>query len=98
MADTTYMLTTVDNPYNPFEDFSKWYLWDEQNGYHSCERIARLIKDYPSMTEEEQKLANEKAIDAVINNDFTGLFRKVTQNSAEELVKHRLSDDFSLEN
>lgn len=97
MAETVYMLTTVDNPYNPFEDFDKWYLWDEQNGYHSCERIARLIKYNKSMTEEEQRLANEVAINTVINNDFTGLFRKVTSSSAKELVKDRLSDSFKLE-
>lgn len=97
MAETVYMLTTVDNPYNPFDDFNKWYLWDEQNGYHSCERMARLVKDYPSMTEEERQIANEKAIDKVIFNDFTGLFRKVDRKTAKELVDQRLSDSFSLE-
>ena len=97
MAETVYMLTTVDNPYNPFEDFTKWYMWDEENGYHSCERIARLVKDNPSMTEEERINANEKAIDKVIFNDFSGLFRKVNQSSAKKLVEERLSDGFSLE-
>ena len=29
------MLTTFDNPYNPFDDFTKWWLWDVTHGYNS---------------------------------------------------------------
>ena len=25
------MLTTIDNPYNPFDDFNKWFMYDIDN-------------------------------------------------------------------
>lgn len=89
-----YMLTTVDNPYNPFEDFNKWYMWDESHGYDSCGRIARLAKSTAGMSQEQIESVIEDAIDKVVLNDFTTLFRKVNETEAKELVKQRLSDDF----
>lgn len=29
-------LTTFDNPYNPFEQFSDWFLFDVEKGYNTC--------------------------------------------------------------
>lgn len=43
--EPTDVLTTIDNPYNPKEDFTKWYQWDTQNGYNTSEYIGRLA-DY----------------------------------------------------
>lgn len=90
-----YMLTTVDNPFNPFEDFNRWYMWDESHGYKSCERIARLAKSTAGMSSEEIDEVVEEAIDKVVLNDFTTLFRKVDENSAKELVAERLSSEFN---
>jgi hypothetical protein len=91
---TVYMLTTVDNPYNPFEDFNRWYVWDELHGYGSCEMIARIIKETTGMSKEEEALAVEDAIDKIVLNDFTTLYRKVNENTAKDLVKERLSPSF----
>lgn len=27
------MLTTVDNPFDPFEQFTSWFMFDEEKGY-----------------------------------------------------------------
>lgn len=35
-------VTTVDNPFDPFTQWERWYNFDEQKGYRTCERIARL--------------------------------------------------------
>ena len=36
------MLTTFDNPYDPFEQFTLWFLFDVEKGYNTCERLARV--------------------------------------------------------
>lgn len=91
---TEYMITTVDNPYNPFEDFENWFIWDHVSGYNSCEKIARFISDSRNMTSEEELLDNERAIDTVVLNDFTNLYRKVDAQSAKKLVELRNSKDY----
>lgn len=45
------MLTTTDNPFNPFEDFAQWYLFDVEKGYNTCEKLARLVKKDETMSE-----------------------------------------------
>ena len=44
MQDST-LLTTVDNPYNPFTHWQEWYNYDVENGYHTCSLLARLTQD-----------------------------------------------------
>ena len=36
------MLTTIDNPYDPFEEFDQWYSYDMDAGYNSCAYLARV--------------------------------------------------------
>ena len=90
--DTTYMLTTVDNPYNPYENFVRWFEFDELHGYHCCEKVGALAKIYEGMSSDEIAAATEKAIDTVIINDFTGIYRKVSERTAKELVQVRIED------
>ena len=37
-------LTTFDNPYDPFEQFALWMLFDNQNGYNTCGNRARPLR------------------------------------------------------
>ena len=40
-VDDDYMLTTVDNPFNPFTDFEQWYKYDSFIlGYNTCSLLA----------------------------------------------------------
>lgn len=73
------MLTTVDNPYNPFTDFEKWYEFDESKGYHSCSYLARIIFTSEELSEKDQDLANEAAIDEICKINVLGIYRKVYQ-------------------
>ena len=38
----SYALTTFDNPYDPFEQFSDWFLFDMEKGYNTCAYLARI--------------------------------------------------------
>ena len=37
-----YMLTTMDNPYNPWTEYEDWYLRDQQHGYNLPGYLARI--------------------------------------------------------
>lgn len=75
------MLTTVDNPYNPFIHYDDWYAFDEAQGYHTCAFLARITKTSEELSETDQDLANELAIEEIVKENVLGLYRKVTLSS-----------------
>lgn len=76
------MLTTIDNPFDPFEQFTQWLLFDVEKGYNSCERLARIAKLTDSMSQKETDAEVERAIDEIIKYDFMNIYKKVSQNPA----------------
>ena len=78
------MLSTIDNPFNPFEDFDSWFLFDVEKGYNSCSYLARIAKTSNEFTEEEEAEEIERAIDEIIQYDFMNLYIKVKQADSEE--------------
>ena len=43
----TCMITTIDNPYNPFTQFDEWYAFDEGKGYCTSGYLARISGPIP---------------------------------------------------
>ena len=70
------MLSTIDNPYDPFEQFSSWLLFEKEKGYNSCEILARTAKLSDDMTEKEINEETERAIDQIIKFDPLNVFIK----------------------
>ena len=73
------MLTTFDNPFNPFEQFTSWFLFDTEKGYNSCSYLARIAHTSDQFTEEENDKEVERAIDEIIKYDFRNIYKKVTR-------------------
>jgi hypothetical protein len=73
------MLTTIDNPYNPFDDFISWFMFDTEKGYDCCSRLARIANFEDDMTQKEMDEENERAIDEIIKYDFTNIYKKITR-------------------
>ena len=71
-----YMLTTVDNPYDPFDNFKEWYMYDVQKGYNSSSYLARIAKTSDEMTEFENDEEIERAIDEIMKFN-PGIYKKV---------------------
>lgn len=76
-----YALTTIDNPFNPFTQFSDWLMYDNLMGYCSCSYLARVAFISESLSEQENQIEIERAIDEIIKNDFLGIYKKVENKS-----------------
>jgi hypothetical protein len=73
------MLTTVDNPYDPFTEWDDWYLFDSIAGYHTPSFLGRIVRESPDMSEADQVLAVQDAIDEIVRENVSGLYRKVSK-------------------
>lgn len=78
------MLSTFDNPYNPFVDFDSWLMFDMEKGYNSCGYLARIAHTSDQFSEEENNLEVERAIDEIIKYDFMNLYIKVREPDPSE--------------
>jgi len=70
-------LTTLDNPYDPFDSFYQWYEWDETHGYHTTSYLGRVAWTSDELSEADEVLATNQAIDEIIELDLTGNYKKV---------------------
>ena len=77
------MLTTFDNPYDPFEQFSSWFLFDVEKGYNTCSYLGRIAKFSDEMTTKEEDEEVERAIDEIIKYDFMNIYKKVRKETED---------------
>lgn len=77
-------LTTVDNPYNPFDDFEKWFMFDNIKGYGTCSYLARIARTSDALTPQENEQALETAIDEIIKLDVLNRYRKETKEASDQ--------------
>ena len=81
--ETKCMLTTVDNPYDPFTQFTEWFMYDVEKGYNTCGYLARIANTSDELTDQEVDREIERAIDEIIKYDFMNIYKKVKK----EIVK-----------
>lgn len=74
---TLHMLTTTDNPYNPSTDFDLWDAWDRRSGYHTMAYLARVAFTSHELSDADQDLAIELAIDEIVSENVLGIYKKV---------------------
>ena len=85
MSDTEYMLTTVDNPFDPFTRFDEWYAYDVTMGYCTSSFLDRVANLSDELSEPDAALALQEAIDEIIQENVSGMWRKVTRESFQAL-------------
>lgn len=71
------MLSTVDNPFDPFDDFTSWRRYDEEKGYYSCNYLARIANVADDMSQKEEDEEIERAIDEIVLRNPLGIYKKV---------------------
>ena len=87
-------LPTIDNPFNPFEDFDQWFLFDIDKGYQCRERVAKFAKTNAKMSQNEINIEVERAINEIIKYDFTNTFTKVYAKVDESALDDEILDEF----
>ena len=74
------MLTTFDNPYNPFDDFTSWFMFDIEKGYNTCSYLGRIVNLSDDLCQKVVDEEVERAIDEIIFYDFRNIYKKVYKN------------------
>jgi hypothetical protein len=71
------LLTTVDNPFDPIEQFTSWFLFDTEKGYNSCSYLSRIARTSDELSDEENNTEIERAIDEIIKYDLNDIYKKI---------------------
>jgi hypothetical protein len=79
-----YRLTTKDNPYDPFDQFTQWFLYDVEKGYNSCAYLGRIAHTSDRLTDEENDSEVERAIDEIVKYDFMNIYLKVKRSGMRD--------------
>lgn len=72
------MITTSDNPFNPFTDFDKWFDWDSFHGHNTSGLLDRVLVTSNQLSDADQDADREEAIDRLIELNPNGNLVKVT--------------------
>ena len=71
------MLTTIDNPFNPFEQWGDWKRYDEDHGYYTCQYLARIAKTSDDLSDSDNDRAVANAIEEILELNILGIYKKV---------------------
>lgn len=83
------MLTTIDNPYNPFTQYDEWYAYDRYLGHYTPEYLARVAIVSDGLSPLDQELAIDDAIAEIVALNFNGLYARVTKSNFDKVIKQR---------
>ena len=77
------MLTTIDNPFDPFDQFDEWFAFDVAKGYNTCAYLARIAKTSDELSPQDEDLAIDQAMDEIVRLNVLGIYRKVYKDEVE---------------
>lgn len=74
-----HMLTTVDNPYDPFTEYEEWNNYDVSHGHNTASFLARVAYSSVELSEADRDFVMEQAIDQIVTENTSGLYLKVPE-------------------
>lgn len=86
MDEQVMMLTTIDNPYNPFTQYDEWYALDRYLGHYTPEYLARIIVDSDGLSPADEIDAINQAVVEIVSYNLNGLYCCVTRENFDEIV------------
>ena len=79
IVEDALMLTTLDNPFNPFVQWDQWFAFDMRQGYNTCAYLARIVISSHELSEVEEALAINQAIKEILELNTLGIYIGVTR-------------------
>lgn len=90
------MLTTYDNPYSPFDEYSRWLEFDRnERHYNTQEFLARSIDRIENAEDFDDEVVEQIVIDDIVERNPFGVHIKITKEEADKLKKLRKTLNFS---
>jgi hypothetical protein len=86
-TDEVSMLTTIDNPYNPFTQYDDWYSFDVLKGYFTCGYLARIAKSSDELSKQDERAAIQLAINEIVEMNVLGIYLKVTKDNFKKRIQ-----------
>ena len=77
--EKSFMLTTTDNPFDPFNDFKSWYMFDCEKGHNTSARLARIANIDDEMTQKEVDDEMDRAMDLIVKFDLEDKYIKIEE-------------------
>lgn len=81
--DSDFMLTTYDNPFNPFTQFEAWFKYDMMLGHNCCALLNEIAVVNTIQSEELNEKDINDAIDYIVEN-YSPTYKKVKRSDFEE--------------
>lgn len=73
------LITTVDNPFDPFENFAAWNRWDQDHGYNTWSLVCRLAKISDDMSDSEYSDEISAACEEIARFNLSTKHKKVSK-------------------
>lgn len=85
-----HKLTTVDNPYDPYYEFGKWWEFDNspERNYGTAQYLARVAYKSIDVSNDMYNQMIDDAIDEIIEKNY------LPNDVAAEALKHYNTDKF----
>ena len=66
------MLSTTDNPFNPWTHYDQWFEWDTSRGYNTASYLATVVQLINANGRVSDDDALALAIDDILEFNITG--------------------------
>ena len=83
-----FLLTTIDNPYDPFTDHPRWYAQDLYLGHNTCGLLARFAKSADVFNDDSEV----EAMRTIVEYNVSGKHIVVVPTDYDPFLKPELSE------
>lgn len=96
MEDTKeYMLSTIDNPWNPFKNFDEWFEFDISHNYNTSAYLARIAQTDSEMDDKTFNRKVNEAIDEIIKFNPLPIYIRVSEETDTKTIAEENKEIFN---